>query len=220
MPRKTGPTATGSAQARRTPSRKHATLAGLRAMMTERPAAFADSLRLARKQATALLSGRRSSATMIPIDVITDLRHIRVEYVFDQRLPSAGFWDTTTRRWVIQIAATVQRKQQRVAVAREFKHVLDYHRATHLYLGNDLVSGRYEANRAAEYFAGQLLVPSRLLRRAWKAGLTTPEELSDHFVVPEVMIRQRLAETRLGPYASRTTYHRPLNLAVVSGRAV
>jgi hypothetical protein len=182
------------------------TLGRLRSLVPDRAVAFPDSLRLARRQAGLLLAGQDITGT-VAVDLISDLRHVRVEYVADQRLPSAAFWDTSTRQWVIQIAWASPWKHQRVAVAREFKHILDYHHADDLYQGTPIMSGRRQAELAADYFAAHLLVPGQSLRRAWKAGRTTTSELSDSFCVPKAVIRQRLRDLRLGTYASHTHYH-------------
>ncbi|UGT62880.1 hypothetical protein [Nocardia asteroides] len=147
-----------------------------------RPIGYAGTLRVAQQQAALLLTGHGAVAP-VPIEIISGLRQLRVEFVDDQHLPSASFWDVLTRRWVIQVSSSLELAQRRVAIAREFKRILDHPDAT---IGVD-------------EFVEHLLVPGALLHEAIEAGHTTPTMLSEYFKVPEPVITQRLRGSGLGP---------------------
>ncbi|MDO3645656.1 ImmA/IrrE family metallo-endopeptidase [Nocardia mangyaensis] len=201
-------------------SAPHVTLAKLRALSAVRPTTFEQSLRIARQQAALLLSTHRIDTGMVSIDIITELPHVRPEWIPGQRLPSAGFWDTATRQWVIQLAYPDGWTQQRCAIAREYKHILDYHCAAELYPGSTTVSSRHQAAQAADHFAAHLLVPDHLLRHAMDTGSSSVAELSAYFGVPKYMIRQHLSEIALdSPTSSRTRRDRSANSAATSGSA-
>ncbi|WP_084538010.1 ImmA/IrrE family metallo-endopeptidase [Nocardia puris] len=195
------------------------TLAKLRAIAAVGVTPVERSLHLARRQAEMLLDAHPVDTGMIPAEVITELRGIRVEWVPGQRLPSAGFWDTAARQWVIQLAYADSWKQQRWALAREFKHILDYPHADDLYPSTDATSSRYLAEQAADHFADHLLVPDRLLRRAWSNDIGTAAELSVHFSVPEFVTERRLVDTPLGLDTGRARRHRAADVAGPDGGA-
>ncbi|TLG09462.1 ImmA/IrrE family metallo-endopeptidase [Nocardia cyriacigeorgica] len=177
----------------------HVRLTELRAMMPLQPATFEQSLRLAERQAEVLTKDLAAGAAIpaVSISVVTGRHRVRVEYPLDQRLPSAGFWDTGTRQWVIELPWDAAWPDKRYSLAREFKHILDYHQAGDLYRGDNLRSPASQADEAARRFADHLLVPTRLLRRALDTGADTIEELTAVFLVPTSVVLRRLSETGL-----------------------
>lgn len=181
----------------------HISLNRLRLFADGRAGTSVDAKRIARQQAALLLSGYPDTSAAIPIEIITNRRDIGVEYVSDQRRPSAGFWDTTTKQWVIQVATTINLKQQRLAIAREFKHILDY-RSSDAHPASNCPW----ATVAADEFAAHLLVPELRLRDALQGGITTIDELSDNFAVPQLLIRQRLTDTGLTIYTEMASHQR------------
>lgn len=178
--------------------RPHLRLTDLRALTRSRPATFEQSLRLAERQADALTEELAAGAIpAVSFTVITDRHRIRVEYPLDQRLPSAGFWDTGTRQWVIELPWDAAWPDKRYALAQEFKRILDYHRAGTLYPGDSQRTPTHQANEAARQFADHLLVPTRLLRHALDADADTVEELVVRFQVPKSVVLRRLSATGL-----------------------
>lgn len=182
-----------------------ATLSHLRSMAPERPATFDESLRLAARQAEALANAvPPGSVPAVPIETITSRHRIRLEYPIDQRLPSVGFWDTSTRQWVIELPWDADWAAKRYAIAQEFKRILDYHHANTLYTGTAQMSAAYQADEAARQFAAHLLVPTTLLRLAVaRDSAITLAELALRFQVPDSIVRQRLSEagiTTIGPH--------------------
>ncbi|MFE9789220.1 ImmA/IrrE family metallo-endopeptidase [Nocardia salmonicida] len=167
-------------------------------MTRSRPSTFDQSLRLAERQAEALTKNLAAGdIPAISITAVTNRHRIRVEYPLDQRLPSAGFWDTGTRQWVIELTWATAWPDKRYALAQEFKRILDYHRAGTLYPGDSQHSPTHQANEAARHFADHLLVPTRLLRHALDADADTVEELVVRFQVPKSVVLRRLSATGL-----------------------
>ncbi|MEU4414335.1 ImmA/IrrE family metallo-endopeptidase [Nocardia salmonicida] len=178
--------------------RPYPRLTDLRAITRSRPATFEQSLQLAERQAEVLTKELAAGAIpAISITVVTDRHRIRIEYPLDQRLPSAGFWDTGTRQWVIELPWAATWPDKRYALAQEFKRILDYHRAGSLYPGDSQRSPAHQANEAARHFADHLLVPTRLLRHALDADADTVEELVVRFQVPKSVVLRRLSATGL-----------------------
>lgn len=173
-----------------------AIIATLRALIPRQPVRWEHSLRLAKQQAIALMREGRS-AGLTPIELITELPRIRIEYSPDQQIAHASFWDVHARQWVISLRRADSWKRHRIYLAHEFKRVLDHGRTAALYPSPSVRSSACAAERAADYFARHLLVPDQLLRRAVRAGLVEINALAAHFDVPEDIIRERLYDERL-----------------------
>lgn len=161
---------------------------------------FDEALRIAERQATKLLELHRISDGPVPDSVITGIPHIRI--INTARLGSSTFvdgasmWDAKARRWVILLnrASTVQR--QRSTLAHEFKHILD-HPIDNLYKATHRLRSSRQAEHAATYFAGCLLIPRELLHRAWHNGIRSPAALAELFQASEHAITVRLRQTGL-----------------------
>ncbi|OXR47088.1 hypothetical protein B7C42_00210 [Nocardia cerradoensis] len=173
-----------------------AIIATLRALIPRQPVRWEHSLRLAKQQAIALMREGRS-AGLTPIELITELPRIRIEYSPDQQIAHASFWDIHTRQWVISLRRADSWKRHRIYLAHEFKRVLDHGRTAALYPSPSVRSSACAAERAADYFARHLLVPDQLLRRALRAGFTEITALAAYFDVPDDLIRERLYDERL-----------------------
>lgn len=161
---------------------------------------FDEALQIAEHQAAKLLELHGINDGPIPENVITGIPHIRI--ISSARLRNtasvdgASMWDTKTRRWVILLnrANTVQR--QRSTLAHEFKHVLD-HPIDNLYKAAHRLGSIRQAEHAANYFAGCLLIPRELLHRAWHGGIRHPAALATLFQASEHAITVRLRQTGL-----------------------
>ncbi|MFV8308244.1 ImmA/IrrE family metallo-endopeptidase [Mycobacteroides chelonae] len=161
---------------------------------------FTEALQIAERQATKLLELHGITDGRVPDTVITGIPHIRI--INTARLASstaadgACTWDTKTRRWVIMInrANTVQR--QRSTLAHEFKHILD-DPIDNLYKAAHRLGRSPQAEHAANYFAGCLLIPREFLHRAWHSGIHSPAALATLFQASEHAITVRLRQTGL-----------------------
>ena len=101
------------------------------------------------------------------------------------------------RYWVIVINRYEPWTRRRFTLMHEFKHIVDHGHAQQLYNGNARHTAHEQAEMAADYFAGCILMPKRLLKRAWCNGLQTPTRLGRHFGVSPQAADVRLAQTGL-----------------------
>lgn len=169
-------------------------LATLRSLSPARDdISFSDALRVAELQANTLLRLHGITTWPVPREVISELPKIRI-------LPSsnaadgANFWDWRSKQWVILINRADSWRRQRFTLAHEYKHIIDHPNRERLYHG--ALADRH-AEQAADYFAGCLLVPRRLLKRAWGNGIQRQDELARAFDVSEQAIHVRLRQTGL-----------------------
>lgn len=130
----------------------------------------------------------------VPNEVITELPRLRIEH---RDLPTSGmsYWDG--HAWVICLSSAEPRTRQRFTLFHEFKHIIDHGRAYQLYQGNPRISGEAQAEQAADYFAGCLLMPKRLLKREWGNGVQRPAALAARFNVSARAADVRLAQLGL-----------------------
>jgi Zn-dependent peptidase ImmA (M78 family) len=85
----------------------------------------------------------------------------------------------------------------------EFKHIVDHRETDRLYTGDRRHTPAEQAELAADYFAGCLLMPKRLLKRAWGNGLQRPVAVGRHFRVSARAAEVRLAQTGLSETSDR-----------------
>jgi Zn-dependent peptidase ImmA (M78 family) len=149
---------------------------------------FSEALRIAELQATKLLELTVVESEPIASDLLTTLPHISV---VAEDLPTSGmsFWNGET--WVIWVNRREPATRQRFTALHEFKHIIDHGATAQLYVSGRQASDR-QAEMAADYFAGCVLMPRMLLKRAWTSGVQTPAAIARRFNVSE-----RAAEVRL-----------------------
>ena len=176
------------------PPARHGLLRTLRALTPERPLHFSESLRIAELQANRLreLSGLFDGA--VPVDLVDQLDRITVRY---QRIPTSGltYWDGHT--WVIGINRSEPIARQRFTLFHELKHIIDHGRADRLYTAQIDDDRARQAERAADYFAGCVLMPKRLVRRSWYRGTQRASALAAEFEVSERAMEVRLSQLGL-----------------------
>jgi Zn-dependent peptidase ImmA (M78 family) len=172
-------------------------LGALRAIApTRENVTYAESLRIAELQANKLLNLSKLTEPPVPSEIITTLPKLSIEYI-KSLASGASFWDKRRRTWVIQLSRSDSTCRCRFTLAHEFKHIIDHGRQHLLYSGTRRTSAETQAERAADYFSGCLLVPRRLLARAWRNGTHKSSELSRLFHVSEQAIIVRLRQTGL-----------------------
>ncbi|KXP04263.1 MULTISPECIES: ImmA/IrrE family metallo-endopeptidase [Tsukamurella] len=169
-------------------------LATLRSLSPTRDdISFSDALRVAELQANTLLRLHGITTWPVPREIISELPKIRI-------LPSsnaadgANFWDWRSKQWIILLNRADSWRRQRFTLAHEYKHIIDHPNRERLYHGT--LADRH-AEQAGDYFAGCLLVPRRLLKRAWGNGIQRQDDLARAFNVSEQAIRVRLRQTGL-----------------------
>jgi hypothetical protein len=146
-------------------------LASLRALLPKRRLYLFEAMRIAELQANRLLELSGIRDIPVPIEVVTDLPRVRVDYEVDMPASGASDWDAQHKTWVITLNALEPDTRQRLSILHEYKHIIDHgsagllpdgHGRTHYGLGQD--------EFLAEYFAGlcthaQAHLEARLGRR-------------------------------------------------------
>jgi hypothetical protein len=186
-------------------------LASLRAVAPTHPMTLDEALRVAERQANRLLALCGGPTVPVPTSIITDQPRITVEH--DPDLPGnaasgCSDWDYRRRSWIISLNPTEPRRRRRFTVLHEYKHIIDQ-------FGPGLRPSRYAFQRpaaeiVADYFAGCVLIPKRLLAAAYYDGIQRPADLAQLFDVSREAIQVRLsqigvAEPTLADKHRRTT---------------
>ena len=193
------------------------TLGSLRSLIPTRRCRFLEALRVAELQASRLLDIYRIEEAPVPMELVSELPRIEVQY---RPIPMSGlsYWDG--QNWVIGLNRAEPLTRQRFTLLHEYKHIIDHGSVRNLYPGSGRTSAEQQAEQAADYFAGCVLMPRKLLKRAWASGLQTPDQLARHFQTSERAIGVRLAQVGLVDRATRhggkMTYHRAAHPASIS----
>ncbi len=187
---------------------RRSVLAILRGLVPERLLQFSEALRVAELQAATLRRLCDMTAGPVSDDLITDLPRIRVVY---RRLPTSGlsYWDGKT--WVIALNSSEPLTRQRFTLLHEFKHVMDHGRTDRLY-GTAQATAELRAEQACDYFAGCVLMPKQLMKRAWGNGIQQPQALAEHFDVSPRAAEVRLAQLGLAEPRDRCAANRRIRL--------
>ncbi|WP_100493046.1 ImmA/IrrE family metallo-endopeptidase [Mycobacteroides abscessus] len=170
---------------------------------------FDEALQIAERQAAKLLELHGIDYGPIPDSVITGIPHIRIINTTRLRdtasADGASMWDAKARRWVILLNRASTQQRQRSTLAHEFKHILD-HPIDNLYKATHRLRSSRQAEHAATYFAGCLLIPRELLHRAWHNGIRSSAALAELFQASEHAITVRLQQTGLIDQIDRSTH--------------
>lgn len=178
-------------------------LASLRALIPDRVVTSqSEALRVAEHQASRLLELHHIDAGPVPSALIPELPKIEIELV-DAPVSGASFWNGTA--WIIQLNKHEHYRRQRFTLAHEYKHIIDHNRADALYTGTRDATAQQQAEQAADYFAGCLLVPKKLLKRAYYGGMQRTADLAEIFQVSEAAMAVRLRQTGIVEPAGRCT---------------
>lgn len=169
-------------------------LASLRAVTPQRTATFAEALRVAEVQAARLLEIWNIDQPHVPSEIVSELPRVQIARA-DLPVSGASHWNG--RSWVITLNEGEAWVRQRFTLMHEFKHVIDHGQTKHLYCGNGRHAPDEQAELVADYFAGCVLMPKRLLKRAWGEGVQRPIALARLFKVSVRAVEVRLAQTGL-----------------------
>lgn len=176
-------------------------LASLRRLIPQRPVSFTESLRIAEQQAARLLGRFGIRQWPVPESMLRELPRIAVEQHFDLPTSGCSFWDADRRTWVIRVNSTEPITRQRFTLLHEYKHIVDHGRAELLYGGGS--EARIRAEQTADFFAGCVLVPRALLKRAWGDGIQDVGDMAVAFDVSPQAVAVRLAQIGLVEPAPR-----------------
>lgn len=188
-------------------------LAALRSLIPTREIEFEEAKRIAELQANRLLALWDISEGPVPSEVVRELPRIRVVY---EELPVSGTSHWNGKYWIITLNRHEAWVRQRFTLMHEFKHIIDHGAAKRLYTGDRIHTADDQAEMIADYFAGCVLMPKRLLKRAWGDGLQTPSKLARQFKVSASAGDVRLAQTKLN--VARDRCPRPLAARLARGR--
>ncbi|TWE12567.1 ImmA/IrrE family metallo-endopeptidase [Rudaeicoccus suwonensis] len=174
-------------------------LASLRAMTPRCHMSFDDTKALAERQAARLVQllgeGGISGHGIDEAD-LARMPRIRVVH---EVLSSTGMTFWNGHEWVIALNQEDSLARQRFTLLHEFKHIIDHGADKRLY------RSRWEAERAADYFAGTVLVPKRELKHVFCNLTQNVNQLATHFGVSQQAIQVRLEQTGLvDPTTKRT----------------
>lgn len=169
-------------------------LASLRSLIPERITDFEEAKKIAELQANRLHGLFDLPGGAVPSEVVRGLPRIRVVYE-DMPVSGTSHWSGT--HWIITLNKREAPVRQRFTLMHEFKHIIDHGRAHLLYVTNSRYTAAEQAERAADHFAGAVLMPKRLLKNAWTNGLQTSSALARYFDVSIQAIEVRLSQTRL-----------------------
>jgi hypothetical protein len=168
----------------------------LRRMVPRRALPPWEARILCERQATRLLARQGVSEPAVPEQAIELLPRVHVEYVSGKRLAGATHWDG--KRWVVLVNRDDPWGRQRFSMAHEAKHIIDHPDRATLY-GNPRYGSVYlQSERAADYFAGCLLMPKIWIKRAfYDEGIRDPYPLARRFQVSTAAMRYRLDQLGL-----------------------
>jgi len=185
-----------------TPTNQEGTsvLASLRALMPDRPLQLAEALKLAELQANRLLRLRGVDDLPVPTKVVSGLPRIIIEP--DPELPAqaasgASDWDSHRRAWVISINPSEPATRQRFTVLHKYKHILDHYRPRLARPLPATVYGLDPVEYVADYFAGCVLMPKRLVKAAYFDGIQRASDLAELFDVSPRAMQVRLDQLGL-----------------------
>jgi Zn-dependent peptidase ImmA (M78 family) len=208
---------------------KPSTLASLRALLPKRHLHLYEAQRIAELQANRLLELSGIRDIPVPIEIVTDLPRIHVDYEVDMPASGASDWDNHRKTWVITLNAIEPETRQRLSILHEYKHIIDHGSAGLSPARSERTYyGLSQEEFLAEYFAGCVLVPKRILKRAWGDGIQRLADLAELFDVSEPAMQVRLGQVGLLQAndqderertilpqryvrAPRRTYYRPLS---------
>lgn len=168
-----------------TPTRSH--LSVLRGLMPARALTFREALQRAELQAARLLELSGTTSGPVPETVITGQPRVLVEHNY---LPGeSGVSNWQRGAWRIQLSALEPAVRCRFTLAHEYKHVLDAPFEQQIYAGLKSPGEHHpQIERICDHFAACLLMPKRLVKRAWGTGLSDPQALAAYFnVSPQAM---------------------------------
>jgi Zn-dependent peptidase ImmA (M78 family) len=175
-------------------------LVSLRRLVPERPLEFAEALRVAELQAVRLRELSDVAEDAMPEAVVSELPRISV---VRRQLPTSGMSYWNGRCWIIALNSSEPEARQRFTLFHEYKHIIDHGRTDQLYTGTRSHTADEQAEQAADYFAGCVLMPKRLLKRAWGNGVQNTTRLAALFDVSPRAVEVRLAQIGLSDPVER-----------------
>ncbi len=164
------------------------TLASLRNLTPHSRLTFEDARYLAERQSTKLVELTGASVGGIQEAHLANMSRLRI---VREPLSTSGLSYWNGRDWIIILNQADSPARQRFTLLHEFKHIVDHDAQARLYKSD------WEAERAADYFAGCVLMPKRDLKRLFCNVTQRPDQLAVHFGVSQQAVSVRLEQTGL-----------------------
>lgn len=167
-------------------TRTSSVLARLRAVCPKRGLTSDEARTIAEHQASLLLELSNVRAEPVGLALLERLPRLKLRT--EAGLPSSGasFWDGDN--WQLIANGDEHPNRQRFSLLHEYKHVIDHPNRDLLYAGHTM------PERVADHFAACVLMPRRLVTRAWCAGLQDIHDLADRFAVSPQAMERRVRE--------------------------
>ncbi|SDI89843.1 Zn-dependent peptidase ImmA, M78 family [Frankineae bacterium MT45] len=184
-------------------------LAALRALIPREPLHLHEALTIAELQANRLLKLHGIHDVPVPVEIVSDLPRIVVEY--DPDLPEdiasgGGTWDSGRECWIICLNASEPDTRQRFTLLHEFKHIVDHGSRGFVPHRGRRYEGLEPVEYIADYFAGCVLMPKRHLKAAFFSLSQNPAELAELFDVSELAMTRRLCQLHLSDQPPALTW--------------
>ncbi len=171
-------------------------LAQLREMVPIRPLTRAEAMSIAERQAQRFrVLVRATDDYVLDDQLIVDLPRMEVRRL--SPWPSSGATQWINGRWVVVLNASEPTLRQRFSLAHELKHIID-HRFIDIIHDHVPAHERHEfTERVCDYFAGCVLMPRPLVKRAFTTGTQDIAAMARKFNVSQPAMATRLRQIGL-----------------------
>lgn len=176
-------------------------VAGLRDVVPLRALTRQEAFEIAQRQADRFLELVDLQYPPFPEQLIASLPRLRVERL--SPIPVSGSTHWATGRWNILLNGAEPAVRQRFSLAHELKHIVDHPFVKVLYPAVDGNDGPAWVEQVCDYFAANLLMPSRWIHRSWRIGMRDLPELALRFRVSQQAMQYRLSDLGLMPATPR-----------------
>lgn len=176
----------------------------LRRLMPSRPLSQGEALRIAELQANRLLAACGVVTAGTPSEIATAFSNVKVSRRGD--LPTSGYTDWYKPYWHVYLNAGEPDVRQRFSLFHELKHVIDHPFIGGCYPTTTSTSSDKRAELVCDYFAACVLMPKRLVKRAYFEGTHQTSELAALFGVSAVAMNFRLQQLGMLEPTQRCAY--------------
>lgn len=170
-------------------------LTRLRALTPKHAMSAAQVFHLADAQADTLRNATRIPTLRLPEETIEDLPGIHILRRRRVTEPTAR-QDSHSLEWVITVDAALPEAQQRVAVLRAFKQVIDAPYSSRIYHHSPAIRDAQQ-QLAGLHFAARVLMPRHAVELVISAGAASIEETANIFGLDPDTTERRLTELDL-----------------------
>lgn len=194
-------------------------LASLRSLTPEHEIGFQHALRVVERQAEELLRHHGTAHGATPDDIVMSFPRVKVVRVEPHRLEASGasYWNGS--QWVIFLRRTDCHVRQRFTMCHELAHIIHHKSLEQHFTGKRFIgdaagapNAKKQRERAADHFAGCLLMPKAAMLRQWAGGLRQPQDFANYFDVSTAAATIRMEQ--LGLLRPRWMCTRGLTTAV------